>query len=71
MSTVFGVLQHQKKINIYDKVPIKSWQNYARKEITIHNLLQMNSGLEWDENYDEISDVTKMLFLERDMTKIQ
>ena len=71
MSTIFGVLQHQKKINIYDKAPIKSWQYDARKEITIHNLLQMNSGLEWDENYDEISDATKMLFLERDMTKSQ
>jgi CubicO group peptidase (beta-lactamase class C family) len=71
LSTVFGVLQHQQKINVQDKAPITSWQNDARKEITIHNLLQMNSGLEWDENYDEISDATKMLFLERDMTKMQ
>ena len=71
MSTVFGVLQHQNKINIQDKAPIKSWQKDARKKITINNLLQMNSGLEWDENYDEISDATKMLFLERDMTKMQ
>lgn len=71
MSTVFGVLQHQNKINIQDKAPVESWQKDARKNITIHNLLQMNSGLEWDENYDEISDATKMLFLERDMTKMQ
>ncbi|MEE9408840.1 MAG: serine hydrolase [Polaribacter sp.] len=71
MSTVFGVLQHQNKINIQDKAPIDSWQNDTRKDITINNLLQMNSGLEWDENYDEISDATKMLFLERDMTKMQ
>ena len=71
MSTVFGVLQHQGKINVQDKAPIKSWQNDDRKNITIHNLLQMNSGLEWDENYDEISDATKMLFLDRDMTKMQ
>jgi CubicO group peptidase (beta-lactamase class C family) len=71
MSTVFGVLQHQQKINVQDKAPIESWQKDARKEITINNLLQMNSGLEWDENYDEISDATKMLFLERDMTKMQ
>jgi hypothetical protein len=71
LSTVFGVLEHQQKIKIQDKAPIASWQNDARKEITIHNLLQMNSGLEWDENYDEISDATKMLFLERDMTKMQ
>ena len=71
MSTVFGILEHQQKINTQDKAPVESWQNDARKEITIHNLLQMNSGLEWDENYDEISDATKMLFLERDMTKVQ
>ena len=71
LSTIFGVLQHQNKINVQDKAPIDSWQEDARKEITIHNLLQMNSGLEWDENYDEISDATKMLFLERDMTRMQ
>lgn len=71
MSTVFGVLQHQQKINVQNKAPINSWQNDTRKNITINNLLQMNSGLEWDENYEEISDATKMLFLERDMTKMQ
>lgn len=71
MSTVFGILQHQQKINIQDKAPIDSWQKDRRKNISISNLLQMNSGLEWDENYDKISDVTKMLFLERDMTKMQ
>jgi len=71
LATVFGVLEHQQKINVQDKAPINSWQNDERKEITINNLLQMNSGLEWDENYNEISDATKMLFLERDMTKMQ
>ncbi len=71
VSTVFGVLQYQGKVNVQDKAPIASWQNDARKDITLHNLLQMNSGLEWDENYDEISDVTKMLFLEQDMSRMQ
>jgi hypothetical protein len=71
MSTVFGVLQHQGKLNVQDKAPIASWQNDDRKNITIHNLLQMNSGLAWDEDYGSISDVTKMLFLEKDMTKAQ
>ena len=31
----------------------------------------MNSGLEWVEDYNTISDVSKMLFLEKDMTKPQ
>jgi CubicO group peptidase (beta-lactamase class C family) len=71
VSTLFGVLEHQQKMNVLDKAPIEDWKNDDRKQITIHNLLQMNSGLEWDENYDAISDVTKMLFLERDMTHSQ
>jgi len=71
MSTVVGIMQTQGKINVFDKAPISEWQNDDRKEITINNLLQINSGLKWNENYNEISDVTKMLFLEKDMTKIQ
>jgi hypothetical protein len=71
LSTVFGVLEYQGKLSVKVKAPITSWQNDERKNITISNLLQMNSGLEWDENYSRISDATKMLFLERDMTKMQ
>jgi CubicO group peptidase (beta-lactamase class C family) len=71
MSTVFGVMQHQNKIDINDIAPISEWQNDDRKNITINDLLHMNSGLEWDENYNEISDVTKMLFLEKNMAKQQ
>lgn len=71
LSTVFGIMQYQEKLNVANIAPINSWKNDVRKDISIHNLLQMNSGLEWDENYDEISDATKMLFLERDMTKMQ
>ena len=69
--TFFGILQKQGKININDKAPIAEWQNDERKRITISNLLQMNSGLEWEEDYGKISDVTKMLFIEEDMTKSQ
>ena len=71
VSTLFGVLENQNKMNVFDKAPFTEWENDERKEITIHNLLQMNSGLEWDEDYNTLSDVSKMLFLERDMTKSQ
>ena len=62
-------MQYQGKILVNDRVPISKWETDERKEITIHNLLQMNSGLEWDEDYNSISDVTRMLFLEADMKK--
>jgi CubicO group peptidase (beta-lactamase class C family) len=70
-ATIYGVLQNQGRININDKAPVASWSNDERQNITISNLLHMNSGLEWDEDYNSISDVTKMLFLAKDMTKIQ
>jgi CubicO group peptidase (beta-lactamase class C family) len=71
LSTVFGIMQYQGKLSVQDRAPILEWENDDRKKITLHNLLQMNSGLAWDENYEKISDVTKMLFLEDDMTKTQ
>lgn len=70
-STLFGILQCKGQLNIYDKAPYEEWKNDNRKNITIHNLLQMNSGLEWDEDYNAISDVTKMLFLSEDVTTTQ
>ena len=71
VSSLFGVLEYQNKIDVHEKSLFEDWKDDARKEISIHNLLQMNSGLEWDEDYNTISDVSKMLFLEKDMTKPQ
>ncbi len=71
LSTMYGVLQSQGKIDINGKAPVVEWQNDGRKAITINNLLQMNSGLKWDEDYGSISDITKMLYLDRDMTTAQ
>ncbi|WP_034229498.1 serine hydrolase domain-containing protein [Aquimarina pacifica] len=71
LCTAFGVLEKQDRININDKAPIKEWQQDERKNITINNLLQMNSGLAWEEDYTSISDATTMLYLDKDMTKAQ
>ncbi len=69
--TYFGILQHQKKIDIMKPAPMAEWQKDERKIITINDLLHMNSGLEWEEDYGKISDATKMLFQSEDMTKSQ
>jgi CubicO group peptidase (beta-lactamase class C family) len=70
-ATLFGVLQKQGKIDINKPAPIPEWAKDERSKITIANLLNMNSGLEWEEDYTKISDVTQMLFLDADMSKSQ
>ena len=70
-ATFFGILQYQGKININNPAPIQEWKNDARAKITLNNLLQMNSGLEWEERYDKICDATKMLFKSADMGQVQ
>jgi CubicO group peptidase (beta-lactamase class C family) len=70
-SALFGILQKQGKIEVYKPAPISEWANDERSKITIANLLNMNSGLEWEEDYNQISDVTKMLFLDADMSQAQ
>ena len=70
-ATYFGILQKQGKIDIMKPAPIAAWKNDERAKITINDLLHMNSGLEWEEDYSKISDVTKMLFTAEDMTQLQ
>ena len=70
-ATYFGILQKQGKFDINKPAPIAQWQNDARKNITTNDLLHMNSGLAWEEDYATISDATKMLFQAEDMTKSQ
>ncbi|MFT7351484.1 MAG: CubicO group peptidase (beta-lactamase class C family) [Flavobacterium sp.] len=70
-ATYFGILEKQGILNINDKTDIAEWQKDERKNITYSDLLQMNSGLEWEEKYDKICDATKMLFQANDMGKVQ
>ncbi len=70
-ATYFGILQKQGKFDINKPAPINEWQKDRRAIITTNDLLHMNSGLDWDENYNTISDASTMLFLDVDMTKSQ
>lgn len=64
-----GILVKQGLIDIYAPTNIKEWQNDERKDITINNLLHMNSGLEWNEDYGNNSDVNIMLHKVGDMAQ--
>lgn len=70
-ATYFGILQKQGKFDIMKPAPIAEWKSDERSKITTNDLLHMNSGLEWEENYSKICDATKMLFIEEDMTESQ
>ena len=70
-SAVYGVMNKQGRLNKDEFAPIDAWKKDERSKITLNNLLQMNSGLEWEEDYTKISDAVKMLYLEPDMTKLQ
>jgi CubicO group peptidase (beta-lactamase class C family) len=70
-SAMFGVLEKQGKFDIYKPAPIPEWANDERKIITTNDLLHMNSGLAWEENYNTICDATQMLFQAEDMSRSQ
>ncbi|UJH92183.1 beta-lactamase family protein [Antarcticibacterium sp. 1MA-6-2] len=70
-SAILGILEKQGKISLYQDELFESWSKDERSAITLDNLLQMNSGLEWEEDYSTISDVTRMLFQEENMAGVQ
>ena len=66
-SSMVGILVKEGKLALYDPAPIPSWQNDVRGQITLNHLLQMTSGLDWDENYSRVSSVVNMLYKKGDM----
>lgn len=62
-----GVLADEGKLEVNDPAGFQEWQNDDRKHITIKNIIQMSSGLDWYENYFTISDATVMLMQNDDM----
>lgn len=64
---LLAIAQDQGRLSLSSPAPIVEWQDDDRKEIKIADLLHMNSGLEWNEDYGAVTDVTTMLYNSGDM----
>ena len=68
-NALVGILVKQGILDINSASNIEEWNDDNRKTITLNNLMQMQSGLKWNEDYGNRSDVTVMLHCERDMSQ--
>ena len=64
VNAMVGVLVKRGKLSVNASAPIEEWLQDKRRDITLNDLLQMSSGLKWNEDYGDISDVTTMLYRE-------
>ncbi|QRX64438.1 serine hydrolase [Dysgonomonadaceae bacterium zrk40] len=68
-NTLTGILVQEGRLDLDAPADIEEWQQDERRQITLRHLMQMNSGLEWNEDYGNSSDVNNMLHKEGDMAK--
>ena len=66
-NALVGILVKNGKLDVDQKNVFAEWAEDDRAEIKLADLLHMNSGLEWDEQYGDVSDATHMLYREPDM----
>ncbi|MBR5038039.1 MAG: serine hydrolase [Prevotella sp.] len=67
VNALIGIMVKDSLLDIHAPMDIPEWQGDGRKAITLHDLMQMQSGLAWNEDYGARSDINIMLHCERDM----
>lgn len=68
MSTLIGMRIAEGRMSQLRDHLLPEWNNDDRAKITLADLMAMESGLKFDEDYGNVTDVTRMLFLENNMT---
>lgn len=64
-----GLLVKEGKLDISAPTGFKEWQGDERSKITLNDMLHMQSGLKWNEDYGNRSDVNLMLHNVGDMAE--
>jgi len=62
INAMVGIMKRQNRLDLTDTALFDEWKMDERKHISLDNLMHMSSGLDWDEGYGGISDVTRMLY---------
>ncbi len=68
-NALIGILVKDGSLDIMQPTGLDEWQRDDRSKITLNDLMQMQSGLKWNEDYGNRSDVTLMLHQESDMAR--
>lgn len=68
-NALVGILVKQGKMDISEPADIEEWKDDERSRITLNDLLQMQSGLKWNEDYGNRSNINVMLHCEGDMSE--
>jgi len=68
-SALVGILVGQGKLDVNQPAGIDEWKGDDRSKIALKDLLQMETGLKWNEDYGNRSDVTVMLYCVGDMSR--
>src|SRR5688572_2082371 len=50
-NALVGILVKEGQLDVEKPAPVVEWQGDSRNKITLNNLLQASSGLEWSESY--------------------
>jgi CubicO group peptidase (beta-lactamase class C family) len=68
-SALIGTFVSDGKLALHDPAPVPQWSSKQKshRNITLHQLITMTSGLEFSEKYVPGDDVTSMLFTEANM----
>ncbi len=69
VNAMIGILVQEGKLNVNSLAPIDQWKNDERNKITIANLMHMSSGLRFWWFPAGPSDLTNMLFKEKNMSE--
>lgn len=66
-AAIIGTLVEEGRLSLEQDGLFEEWTVDERAEITLADHMAMSSGLEFNEDYGDVTDVTRMLYLQADM----